>query len=247
MVREFLCEAEEVEDEVHESASTERLGEIRHEDLLGGNALLERMAGMMAVTLLKLYRDAAAMESGPEQRQAVLEVARELHRLRRADYQRQKMRLLMERQPAPPEEELRERRRAREGEDYDRQSVKLRRRAECYRSEYVTGKADGTLDPEREEWIEAFFDEHFQEIRDAGGQDLPPEEDDEEEEVQEAEAEPHEAKPAKRSKKSRRAAETRVEAAGSENGDREDAADFRGTERQDAAATMPPDAVPRSE
>ena len=52
LVREFLCEAEEVEEEMHGNEYLECMAEIPQADLLGGNALLERMAEMMAVTLL---------------------------------------------------------------------------------------------------------------------------------------------------------------------------------------------------
>src|SRR2546430_11446114 len=36
----------------------------------------------------------------------------------------------------------------------------FRSHAECLRSEYVTGMANGTLTPERAEWIEEFFEEN---------------------------------------------------------------------------------------
>jgi len=79
----FLSQAEELGEEVGESTLAERTTEV------------------VALALLQLFESALKAESEPEQRQAVLEMARELARLRRAEHQRQRWEV-------EEEEELRE-------------------------------------------------------------------------------------------------------------------------------------------
>ncbi|MEP6673113.1 MAG: hypothetical protein ABJF10_28385, partial [Chthoniobacter sp.] len=126
---------------------------------VGDEALLDRVTTMLAVVLLRLFREAATAESGPQQRQAVLELAREMARLRRGDHQRQRLRLLTERERREtPSEYERDRllqielQRQSEQED---ETFSLR--ADTLRAEYVVGQKTGTLTPERQEWIEGFF------------------------------------------------------------------------------------------
>jgi hypothetical protein len=72
LAREFLSEAEELGEE------------------LGEAVLTDRAADMVGLVLLRLFREAATAEAGPEQRRAVLEIARELSRLRRGDHQQKR-------------------------------------------------------------------------------------------------------------------------------------------------------------
>jgi hypothetical protein len=172
LVREFLSQAEEVGEET------------------GGDALLDRVSNIVAVVLLRLFREAAQAESGPTQRRAVLELARELARLRRVDHQRQRVRLLEEQQrrQMPSGYEIARVKRMEAQEETEKSQEKLLHFAESLRSEYITGLEDGTLTPERKAWIEEYFECHAAEIEDACGTSLPGEDEEEEDEEQEPEA-----------------------------------------------------------
>jgi hypothetical protein len=142
IAREFLSEAEELEEEMGESA------------------LLDRVSGSVVVVLLRLFREVAQMESGPEQRQAVLEIARELARLRRGDHQRQRVRMAEEQlrrnRPSPLDLARIESEEGWEALQKSEERFALVR--ECYRAEYLAGLKSQTLTPERKAWIEQFFD-----------------------------------------------------------------------------------------
>jgi hypothetical protein len=150
VLREFLSEAEE-------------LGEEAGEELL-----MDRMVNQVAVVLLRHFREAATAESGPEQQQALIELARELARLRRGDHQRQRVRLLAERQRV----EL-----ANEEEDRQREE-KLRRiprlaylgaQWESYLHELVNTKGDQwKMSVERFQMIYEFYQKHKEELIEAG-------------------------------------------------------------------------------
>lgn len=47
--------------------------------------------------LVRLYKEALVAEPGPEHRRAVLQIARELNRMRRVSHERQRVQLLVER------------------------------------------------------------------------------------------------------------------------------------------------------
>ncbi|MEP6670757.1 MAG: hypothetical protein ABJF10_16485 [Chthoniobacter sp.] len=127
---------------------------------IGEEALLDRVTTMVAVVLLRLFREAATAESGPQQRQAVLELAREMARLRRGDHQRQHLRLLTERERREtPSEYERDRLLQIELQRQSEQEEETwSMRADALRAEYVVGRKNGALTPERQEWIEGFFE-----------------------------------------------------------------------------------------
>ncbi|MEP6672409.1 MAG: hypothetical protein ABJF10_24805 [Chthoniobacter sp.] len=127
---------------------------------VGEEALLDRLTNMVAVVLLRLFREAATTESGPQQRQAVLELAREMARLRRGDHQRQHLRLLKERErrETPSDYELNRLTQIELQRQSEQEDDAFNLRADALRAEYVVGRKNGTLTPERQEWIEGFFE-----------------------------------------------------------------------------------------
>ncbi|MEP6672246.1 MAG: hypothetical protein ABJF10_23990, partial [Chthoniobacter sp.] len=127
---------------------------------VGDEALLDRVTNMVAVVLLRLFRAAATAESGPQQRQAVLELAREMARLRRGDHQRQHLRLLTERErrATPSEYELNRLTQIELERQSEQEEETFSLRADSLRAEYVVGRKNGMLTPERQAWIEGFFD-----------------------------------------------------------------------------------------
>ena len=152
ILREFLGEAEELGAEA------------------GGEMLLDRVVNMVAVVLLRLFREAATAESGPQQRQAVVEIARELSRLRPDDHQRQRVQLVAERQRV----EL-------EAQAGKRQRKENRRRAfhlgflkaqwVDYCHEIVNSK--GKMHPARMELIQNFYCQHEEDLLEAGVIPMP--------------------------------------------------------------------------
>ena len=152
LLREFLCEAEE-------------LGEEAGEEML-----LDRVVNMVAVVLLRLFRDAATAETGPEQRQAVLEIARELSRLRRGDHQRQRVKLLAERQRV----ELRDKEEARQQERNGDRALWLAHLSvewECQLHELANSQ--GKMSAERFAEILHFYEKHEEELLEAGCKPMP--------------------------------------------------------------------------
>jgi hypothetical protein len=154
MARDFLLQAEELSDEVGESTLAERTTEV------------------VALALLQLFEAALKTESGPQQRQALLEIARELGRLRRGEHQRQRVQLLAERH-----------RREVEAEEESREAeIERKRRAHLavvrafgsgYRSEYLLGLANRTLKIERATIIEDFFALNADDLEEVGIEPLP--------------------------------------------------------------------------
>lgn len=92
LAREFLAEAEELEEEVGDAPLTDRLTET------------------VALTLARLLREVVSDgQKGPEQRAAVIEIAREFSRLRRGDHVMQRLRMEQEdRNEAELEDEVQE-------------------------------------------------------------------------------------------------------------------------------------------
>ncbi|HSI14450.1 MAG TPA: hypothetical protein VK961_20535 [Chthoniobacter sp.] len=148
MLREFLSEVEELSAE------------------LGEEELLERATTSVAFVLTRLFQEALVTEPGPEQRQAVLQIARELDRMRRVSHEGQRVQLLVEKAHEPSDEPRKDRVDWKElnrevAEDVKEQKQEddwLRVEAETLRAEYVTGMEPRTLTPERREYIEGFFD-----------------------------------------------------------------------------------------
>jgi hypothetical protein len=73
LARDFLAEAEELEEEIGDTPLTDRLSET------------------VALALARLLREAVNGEKGPGQRMAILEIAREFARLRRQDHQTERL------------------------------------------------------------------------------------------------------------------------------------------------------------
>ncbi|HSI13911.1 MAG TPA: hypothetical protein VK961_17830 [Chthoniobacter sp.] len=148
MLREFLHETEELSAE------------------LAGEELLEKATNSVALALLQLLRDAMAGHPKLEERQAVLQIARELDRMRRVSHEGQRVQLLVEKAHEPSDEPRKDRVDWKElqrevAEDVKEQKQEdawLRVEAEMLRAEYVTGMETQTLTPERREYIEGFFD-----------------------------------------------------------------------------------------
>ena len=163
---------------------------------VGEEDLLDRVTTMVAVVLLRLFREAATAESGPQQRQAVLELAREMARLRRGDHQRQRLRLLTEQQrrQTPSDRELDRLTQIELLRQSEKEEETFSIRADALRAEYVVGRKDKTLSPERQAWIEGFFEANpnFRGPRD--GDDLGEEAEGKEEIQEEASPQPAQRK-----------------------------------------------------
>jgi hypothetical protein len=157
MLREFLNEAEEL------------AAELEDED---GAGLTDRVTEMVAMVLVKLFKEVAEAEGGPEKRKAVLEISREISRLRRGDHQRARVRLQVdrERQKMDAEEESREAEKERKREG---RMAMLLAMGSGYRSEYEVGLATRTLKPVRASIIEEFFLRYARELEELGIEPLP--------------------------------------------------------------------------
>lgn len=164
MLREFLQEAEEVSAE------------------LGDEELLEKATHSVALVLMQLFHAAALAEAGPEQRQAVLQIAREINRMRRVDHERQRLQLLIEEAHKPSGPPLQpgrvnEKQLAREVAEIERAQEKedawLEVEAEALRAEYVTGMENRALAPERRSFIEEFFAYYQPSVEALDLEDLP--------------------------------------------------------------------------
>jgi hypothetical protein len=135
---------------------------------------------MVGLVLLRLFREAATAEAGPEQRRAVLEIARELSRLRRGDHQQKRVNLLVERW----EEENYEKEKAAMAEEdrkLERVKAQVRITAEDQRREYLAGMADQTLSPRRKASLEELFQKYAEGLSEVGAPTLPDEEEIQEE------------------------------------------------------------------
>jgi hypothetical protein len=161
MLREFLNEAEELSAE------------------LGEWDLLEKAANSVALALLQLMRDAMAGNPRPEERQAVLQIARELDRMRRVSHEGQRVQLLVEKAQAekkpilPGRTEYDDRVLLKVEREIKEFHTWLRQEAEALRAEYVTGMESRALAPERRQYIEEFFDRHALELPDVSVAALP--------------------------------------------------------------------------
>ena len=164
MLREFLHEAEELSAE------------------LGGEELLEKATSTVAVVLLRLFQEAMVAEAGPEQRQAVLQIARELSRMRRVSHERQRVQLLVEKAHAPSDQppepggiswkEINQRI-EKDDEEVKRDDAWIKEEAEALRAEYVAGMAQRALSPERRRYIEEFHAYYHWRVAELGLETLP--------------------------------------------------------------------------
>ncbi len=142
--REFVAELEEMEAEV------------------GPASLGDRVSQMVALMMGRLLREAMAGEAS-ERRKAVLEIARELARLRRGDRAQQRANLAQEQHEAAVEETQRCEREYIEAKRTHYRK-ELRANEAVLRAEAERGLADGTLTEERREELDRVFnrlDEHF--------------------------------------------------------------------------------------
>lgn len=153
--RDILAEAEELEDEV------------------AGSRLTDRVTEIAALSLIRLLRKAQA-EEGPCGRAAVIEIIRELQRLRRGDHamarvQMKEQRWEAERQAA----EVASLKQAQQ--ETATQKSTLRILGEALWQEYRDGMAKGTLAPERAATIRNLFNRCPRVRRRCSIPDLPPE------------------------------------------------------------------------
>jgi hypothetical protein len=159
--RDFLEEAEELEAEV--------------QDFEGSSSLLDRVVDRMALALLQLFRETECAEPSAKRTQTMLEIVREVSRLRRGDHQRQRTEVVEQRW-----ELQRDLAAQKLGEELAKKAAAasaLRQAyAEGYREEYIQGAMTGRRDPAREEWIRQYFAQHAEELRALGVPDLPKEE-----------------------------------------------------------------------
>ena len=132
LARDFIHEAEELDDEVGETALTDRLTET------------------LALSLARLLREAMNEgEKGPERHAAVVAIAREFSRLRRGDHAMERLRVEQERrEEAAREDEVQE--------FVERQEEIAGKEAwieACYtvrRQGFETARKEGRLSPEEE-------------------------------------------------------------------------------------------------
>ena len=162
MLRELLQETEEIGAE------------------LGEGDLLEKATNSVALALLRLLKDAMAGDPKPEQRQAVLQIARELDRMRRVSHEGQRVQLLVEKAHEPANHPVgRHNWKKINGEvaeieqEQKKEDAWLQVEAEMLRAEYVTGMETQTLTPERREYIEGFFEYHEPSVKELDLEPLP--------------------------------------------------------------------------
>lgn len=162
MLRELLQETEEIGAE------------------LGEGDLLEKATNSVALALVQLMRDAMAGNPRPEDRQAVLQIARELDRMRRVSHEGQRVRLLVEKAHEPANHPVgRHNWKKINGEvaeieeEQKKQDAWLQVEAEMLRAEYVTGMETQTLTPERRKYIEGFFAYHQPSVKELDLEPLP--------------------------------------------------------------------------
>ncbi|MEP6672901.1 MAG: hypothetical protein ABJF10_27305 [Chthoniobacter sp.] len=160
--RDFLGEAAALEDEV----------DVSPED--DPRSFLDRVADRMALTLLQLFREAEDSDKSPERTRTLLAIADKLERMRQGDHRRQRTEIL--------EQRLRDRRKAVEKAEWDKQKEKLdqdvakvksyaRMLRVCY-VEAIAQKRD--LDAPWAENARTYFANNAEVLRQIGVPDLPP-------------------------------------------------------------------------
>ncbi len=154
LARDFLAEAEELEEEV------------------GDIPLTDRMAETVTLALARLLREAMDGEKSPAQLRAVIEIARELARWRKQDHQMKRL----GREEEIWEQEKADRHKAEMEamkEDIKHAETLTRFYGNILRREYCEGLKSGTLDPECAAHLRKVFAAHADEFRKFGIKDLP--------------------------------------------------------------------------
>ena len=146
LIRDFLAEAEELEEEI---------GEI---------PLTDRLTGSLSLALAQLLQQAMSGEPGPQRLKIILEISRELTRLRKGDHQMQK--LHREREALEKAEA-----KARKLE-LQRAKNEIAMTGRILRREFCDGIESGTLAPERAEEIRKFFFSWSDWLAEGGVKDL---------------------------------------------------------------------------
>lgn len=154
LARDFLAEAEELEEEI------------------GYTPMPDRLTETVALTLARLLREAVEGEKGPQQRVAILEIAREIARLRDGDRQMERFRR---------EEEIRDEEWASKDKAELQAMEEGIRKEKCgtrffgnhLRQEYCDEMKAGTLGSERAAELRTHFATHAEWLRECGVKDLP--------------------------------------------------------------------------
>jgi hypothetical protein len=154
LARGFLAEAEELEEEIGDTPLTDRLTET------------------VALALARLLRETVNGEKGPEQRMAILEIAREFARLRRQDHQMERLcrerEIWEQKQAEKREAEIK----AMQGEIIGEEAC-TQVYGNMLRREYCKGVKAGTLDPGRAAELRDLFARNAEGLRECGVKDLP--------------------------------------------------------------------------
>jgi len=163
LAREFLEEAEELADEVYSAKRCEQ------ED---GGSILDRVSDRMALALLQLFREAEIEEKGAPRTRTMLEVAREVARLRRGDHHRQHAAIAQQRWEDEQDQA--------EWEEIEKIEAKtedlaagIKATGLMLREEFIHGLATGELSPWREKKIRDHFAQKVAIYGKIGVPDLP--------------------------------------------------------------------------
>lgn len=172
--RAFLEEAEEV---------TEELEGGMMWDGPGCPPFLDRVSDRIALGLLELFYEAEASEKGPRRTREMLEIARELARLRRGDHQQRRLAVQQERwvdeqelahgeleSEVDAEIEAMEQK-ARDVKATERVSLEVY--AALFRKNYLEALAAGTMTPEKEKATRTFFTKMGPQLAELGIRGLP--------------------------------------------------------------------------
>ena len=157
----FLAEAEELEEEIGDSPLTDRATEVA------------------ALSLLRLLHDAES-EEGPNRRAAVIEIIREMQRLRRGDHALARLQIRQARWEAEQVavEQVEEQKLKAETEEMKNKADWLKfngsLRGNAMWREYRDGMADGSLKPERAAELRAYFEKNADWLRQCSVPALPP-------------------------------------------------------------------------
>jgi hypothetical protein len=163
LAREFLDDADELEQELFFAGNCD--GENH-------NSMLDRVANRMALSLLRLFREAELGEKGPQRTRTMLETAKQLAQLRQGDHQRRRAELAEQRR----EDELKgvAEKKAEEAQKELEQKVSaLKFDAELFRRTYIRDLANGAEGSRRVKWTRNYFAEFADVFREAGIPDLP--------------------------------------------------------------------------
>ncbi len=154
LARGFLAEAEELEEEIGDTPLTDRLSET------------------VALALARLLREAMNGETGPAQRMAILDIAREFSQLRRQDHQMERLgreqQIWEQKQAEKHEAEIKAMK-----EEISHAEIFTQVYGNMLRQKYCEGVEAGTLDPERAKELRELFAKNAERFRKCGVKDLP--------------------------------------------------------------------------